>query len=60
MDLLGAHASAVDAGGRMLVTAALLALPQNPRTHVVMINEMVDENGNRLGWRPAIAALRVH
>jgi hypothetical protein len=53
LDVLTAYASNVEAGGRALVMAALLALRDEPGTSIALLDEVVDENGNSQGWRLA-------
>jgi hypothetical protein len=53
LDLLTGHASAVDAGGRVLLTATLVARSKAPDARVLLLEEVIDENGNRQGWRPS-------
>ena len=58
LDVLTAYASNVEAGGRALVMAALLALRDEPGTSIALLDEVVDENGNTQGWR--LAGARAH
>ena len=53
LDVLTAYASNVEAGGRALVMAALLALRDEPGTSIALLDEVVDENGNTQSWRLA-------
>jgi hypothetical protein len=53
LDLLTAHASAVEAGGRVLIVATLVAITEEPHARIALLNEMVDDNGKRSGWRLA-------
>jgi hypothetical protein len=53
LDLLTAHASAVQAGGQVLIMATLVALTREPHARIALLNEMVDESGKRSGWRLA-------
>ncbi len=55
LDVLTAHASKVGAGGRILITTTLLALRDEPRTSIALLNQMVDQNGQEVGWRLASA-----
>jgi len=55
LDVLTAHASNVGAGGRVLITATLVALRDEPGTRIALLNQMVDENGKDQGWRLANA-----
>jgi hypothetical protein len=53
LDVLTAHATNMGAGGRVLITATLLALRDEPGTSVALLNQMVDGNGREAGWRMA-------
>jgi hypothetical protein len=53
LDLLTAHASAVEAGGRVLIMATLVALTSEPHARIALLNEIVDESGKRSGRRLA-------
>lgn len=53
LDVLTAHATNVGAGGRVLIMATLLTVSDEPEISVALLNQMVDENGNRVGWRVA-------
>jgi hypothetical protein len=55
LDLLTAHAISLGAGGKVRVTATLLAPPEHNWVNVALVDELVDDGGQRTGWRPASA-----
>lgn len=55
LDLLTAHALDTGAGGRALVMATLLAPSSHAWTNVALVEELVDDSGQRQAWRPASA-----
>jgi hypothetical protein len=57
LDVLTAHALRVGAGGRAQVTAMLLAPHPAQRVQVALLNEVVDDSEQPIGWRlPGVRA----
>jgi hypothetical protein len=53
LDLLTAHAVDAGAGGRATIAVAFLAPPDHAWANVALVDELVDDGGQRQGWRPA-------
>jgi hypothetical protein len=53
LDILSAHAAAVGASGSIVITATLLAPHDDAWSRVALLNEQVDDSGQRLGWHLA-------
>jgi hypothetical protein len=55
LDVLTAHAAKVGAGGMALIMAMLLGPPSDAWTRVALLNEQLDDSGQRQGWHLASA-----
>lgn len=53
VDLLTAHALNVGAGGRVVITAELATPHPSPKQRVALLNELVDDAQEPIGWQPA-------
>jgi hypothetical protein len=53
VNVLTAHALKAGAGGRAVITAALVAPQPSPQQRVVLLNESVDDGGEPAGWHAA-------
>jgi hypothetical protein len=58
LDLLTAYSAHVSAGGTVQVTAMLITPGKSDWTHVAVLEELTDDNGNQEGWRLATARAR--
>jgi len=53
VDVQTAHALKAGAGGRVAITAGLLAPRPSPGQRVALLNEVLDDSEEPAGWRPA-------
>jgi hypothetical protein len=53
LDILTAHAAAAGSGGRVLIVVMLLGPRNDAWTRVALLEELVDDSGQRQGWRLA-------
>jgi hypothetical protein len=58
LDLLTAHAVGAGAGGRAVIMVTLLAPERHPWANVALVNESLDDGGQRQGWH--LAGARAH
>jgi len=58
LDVLTDHAARVGAGGTTLIMVSLLAPSSRSWSSVALVNELVDDSGQRQGWR--LASARSH
>jgi hypothetical protein len=58
LDVLTAHAVNVGAGGTALIMTMLVSPGSGARTRVALVNELVDDSGQRQGWALASARAR--